>query len=88
MSNDDTATTVQGTGVLTIPAAAMHEPANDTLTVRLVVIGLILVAISIIVASTILAFDDRELPSTLVALGGVAVGALSGLLASTASRRT
>lgn len=63
-------------------------PANDTLTVRLVVVLLGLTVNAIVVASTILAIQDRTLPPELVTLGGVGVGALGAMLASTASKRT
>lgn len=82
----DPVTTIEGTGTVTMPAG--EHAVNDTITVRLVVCLLGLVALCIIIASTILELSDKTLPPELITLGGVAVGALGAMLASTASKRT
>lgn len=61
---------------------------NDTITVRLVVLLIGVVVLAIIGSTTYLASTDRVLPDALIALGGVGLGGLVGLLASTASKRT
>lgn len=77
-------TTVVGTGTVTIPS---EHATNDTRTVFAVVLGLILIVLSVIACATVLAFYKHTLPDTLIGLGGVGVGALAGLLASTASKK-
>ncbi len=74
--------------VETANVTTTDHAVNDTITVRIVVTLLGLVALSIILAATILSLNDRELPPELITLGGVAVGALGAMLASTASKRT
>lgn len=74
--------------VETANVTTVDHAVNDTITVRIVVTLLGLVALSIILAATILALDSKVLPPELVTLGGVAVGALGAMLASTASKRT
>ena len=79
------------TTTVTADATTVSAPdhaVNDTLTVRLVVSGLILSVFAIIICSTVLALNDKYLPPELTALGGVGLGALGAMLASTASRRT
>ena len=47
----------------------------------LAVIGLVIVAVLTIGGGMILAFAGRAVPGELIALGGVAIGALSGMVA-------
>lgn len=68
-------------------APAAHEPVNDTWTVRLVVLMLGAFALGVLIAETILRTMEKTLPDQMQTLGGVAIGGLAGLLASTASKR-
>ena len=83
-------TTVEGTGTVTIPT--MHEPANDTITVRMVIGCIFGIAVAALIILAVLILSDKTLPEGVVigllnlTVGGL--GALGGLLASTASRRT
>lgn len=67
---------------------APDHAVNDTLTVRIVVLALALIALAIILGEIFLQTTDRTMPESLLVLAGVAVGALGSLLASTASRKS
>ena len=56
---------------------------QDRLTVRLVVVGLALIALAVVVGGIVLAVGDRAIPGELVAIGSGAAGALGGILART-----
>lgn len=56
---------------------------TDRVTVRLVVVGLAIIALSVVVGGIVLALDDRTIPEALVAIGSGAAGALGGILAKT-----
>lgn len=56
---------------------------TDALTVRLVVVGLAIIALTVVVGGIVLALDGRTLPEALVAIGSGAAGALGGILAKT-----
>lgn len=63
-------------------------PVNDTWTVRLVALGLIVLAVAVVVGQIILSALERgSLPGEISTIGAGAAGALGGLLASTASKR-
>lgn len=80
-------TDVHVDNVETVNASSDHA-VNDTNTVRIVVVLIGLIVLAIIAATTYLANYDKALPDALIALGGVGLGGLVGLLASTASKRT
>ena len=61
-------------------------PANDTLTVRLVVVFIAMIVLSVIVGTVVLTLYSKSMPDAVIALGGVGLGALGAMLASTASR--
>lgn len=73
----------------TVELSALEAgPTNDTWTVRLVVLVLGVFSIGVLAAETVLQIQDRTLPDNIQTLGGVAIGALGAMLASTASKRT
>lgn len=59
---------------------------TDQLTVRLVVVGLALIALAVVAGGIVLALDDRTIPDALVAIGSGAAGALGGILARTSGQ--
>lgn len=58
---------------------------NDRTVVLAVVIGLVLVALGVIVGSFYLAGNNQTIPGELIGIAGVAVGAIAGILAKTAT---
>ncbi len=63
-----------------IPTAILKQ--NGALSLYwLAVVGLVVVAVLTIGGGMILAFAGRAVPGELIALGGVAIGALSGMVA-------
>jgi uncharacterized integral membrane protein len=54
-------------------------------TVLAVVLGLVLIAFTVVAGSIVLVAMDKQVPDSLVAIGAGASGALAGVLASTRS---
>lgn len=54
-------------------------------TVLAVVVGLVLIAFTVVAGSIVLVAMDKQVPDSLVAIGAGASGALAGVLASTRS---
>lgn len=75
------------TATLSGAVASTDHAVNDTITVRIVVMALALIAMAIIGGEIFLETTDRTMPESLLVLAGVAVGALGSLLASTASKK-
>lgn len=86
--------------LVSLEASTEPAPVNDTWTVRIVVIAIAIIVAGALIALTVLLsrpvkVDDGSIDSTwlasLAVMGSIAttgLGALAGLLASTASRRT
>jgi hypothetical protein len=69
------------------PTLVQNAPVTDRWTVRLVVVGLAIIAIACVIGSVWLTAIDRTLPDSTLIIGGAAAGSLGTLLASTKSGR-
>jgi hypothetical protein len=71
----------------------MSEEGNDESpeylsgTLRIVVLGLVIVALTSIFSVTLLAFSRRSVPDALIGIGSAAVGALATLVARVGNSR-
>lgn len=76
-------TTITGTGTVTV-----HEEANDTINVRIVLMNLGLIVAASLVCSTILTMAGWSPPEWMGNLAIGCAGGLMGVLAKTSSKRT
>lgn len=86
--HDELSTTIVGTGTVTVPPSGDHA-VNDTLTVRMVICGIIALVALVIIFSFVLAVkgSSEKMPEPLINIALTLGGGLVGMLASTASRK-
>lgn len=69
----------------TMSVTAESLPMTDRWVVRIVVISLAIVTVLTLAGGFALAFDNKQIPDALIALGSAALGSLGTLLARTST---